>query len=145
MPIRLILVLLLVIFEGAFIGFNLDNVCNVWFFKEFEAVPVCITVLIAFVAGVSLSIIFFAFGRKRQRAVASGATKSAEGASPSDDKKKRLGGRLKEKSGGTSASSSPQKGTPSFGYPDSLGTGAGGSAYTPPFGNSAGGGKQGGI
>ncbi len=63
MPIRLVIALLLVLFEGAFIGFNLENTCNVWFFKAFETVPVYITALISFAAGIFTSILLFAFGK----------------------------------------------------------------------------------
>lgn len=144
MPIRLILVLLLVIFEGAFIGFNLENICNVWLFKVHEAVPVYVTVLIAFVAGVLLSMIFFAFGRKRSRAAAKGASDSAMDASPREGKKKRAGGSRKEKDRGAEAVPVLQKDAPSFDYPDRAEIAGGHGASSSPPDNS-GGGHQGGV
>ena len=67
MPVRLLVILLLVVFEGAFIGFNLENTCNVWLFRVFPSVPVYLTVLVSFVAGVLLTVPFFAFRKKKTR------------------------------------------------------------------------------
>ncbi len=65
MPVRLILILLLVVFEGAFIGFNLDNKCDVWLlFRVFKSVPVYITILVSFAAGILVSVPFFVFKKK---------------------------------------------------------------------------------
>ncbi len=67
MPVRLILILILVVFEGAFIGFNLNNKCDVWLvFRVFESVPVYITILVSFIAGVLVSIPFFVFKKKKK-------------------------------------------------------------------------------
>ena len=88
----LILLLLLVIFEGAFIGFNLENVCNVWLFKDYEAVPVYITVIISFAAGVVLATLLLAFGRltKRMRARAKSHAALAEEALKEKKRQERL-------------------------------------------------------
>lgn len=72
MPFRLICILILVVFEGAFIGFNLENKCDVWLvFRVFEAVPVYITILVAFGAGVLFTIPFFVFNFKKGKGRAS--------------------------------------------------------------------------
>ena len=60
MIFALIVFLLVVIFLAFFIGKNLSNVCNFWFFNSFENVPVSVLVLIAFGVGIVFSIIVFA-------------------------------------------------------------------------------------
>ncbi|MCL2196958.1 MAG: hypothetical protein FWB77_05025 [Treponema sp.] len=52
MPWRLILTLVIFIIFVIFAAFNLDNRCNISFgFKEFEQVPVFMTVFFSFVVG----------------------------------------------------------------------------------------------
>ena len=89
MPFRLILLLLLVVFEGAFIGFNLENVCDVWLFKVFEAVPVYITVLVSFVAGALLAMLLLAFGRFKRKSRERACAQAAASAAPRKEKKSR--------------------------------------------------------
>ncbi len=120
MPVRLILVLLLILFEGAFIGFNLENVCDVWLFNVFEAVPVYITVLFSFAAGVLLSMLFFAFGRKKKREPARAA--------PPEGKKQRFREKRKGKGTATGGDASLQKETISFDYSAGAGASAPNSA-----------------
>ena len=107
MPFRLILVLLLVVFEAAFIGFNLENVCDVWLFKVYKAVPVYITVLISFVAGALLSMLILAFGRLTKRARMRAKAQASASAEPRKEKKLRGGKSLKETRAGTYAAYSP--------------------------------------
>ena len=107
MTFCLILLLLLVIFEGAFIGFNLENVCDVWLFKVYEAVPVYVTVLVSFAAGALLALLFIAFGRlakrrrarDRARAVASAVSSKEKGRRerPSRKERRAAAKALKEK------------------------------------------------
>lgn len=57
MIISLIVILLLIIFMAFFIGKNLSNTCNFWFFNTFSEVQVSVLVLIAFGAGILVSIL----------------------------------------------------------------------------------------
>ena len=53
MVIRLIGTIIIIIIMAFFVGFNLDNKCNVnLLFKTFENVPVFITIMISFAAGI---------------------------------------------------------------------------------------------
>ena len=58
MPIKLILVLALMAFVAVFTGFNLDNSCNIWLFHTFKNVPVFVTILASFAAGVLVTLPF---------------------------------------------------------------------------------------
>ncbi len=59
MPWKLILFLLCLVITVFFIGFNLDNSCNINLgFRTYENVPVFLTVLISFIAGAMLSFVF---------------------------------------------------------------------------------------
>lgn len=59
MVFALILILLIVVFIALFVGFNLSNVCTLWFFKSFENLPVSVLVFTAFAAGIIVSILVF--------------------------------------------------------------------------------------
>lgn len=62
MVVRLICTIIILVITAVFCGYNLDNRCNVWMFaKQFENIPVFVTVIVAFAAGVvcSLPAIFF--------------------------------------------------------------------------------------
>ena len=100
----LILLLLLMLFEGAFIYFNLENVCNVWLFNVYEAVPVYMTALISFAAGVLLAMIFFAFGRLSRRTRMKAKAQAAANAESRKEKKRRDRKSRKEKRESASAS-----------------------------------------
>ena len=53
MVIRLIGTIIIIVIMAFFVGFNLDNKCNVNpLFKTFENVPVFITIMISFAAGI---------------------------------------------------------------------------------------------
>lgn len=59
MPWRLILFIIFLVCISLFIGYNLENACNVNFgFKQFDNVPVYLTVLFSVVAGVLITIPF---------------------------------------------------------------------------------------
>ncbi len=58
MPIKLIGTIILMVIVALFTGFNLDNRCNIWLFHTFEQVPVYITILGSFVAGVIVTLPF---------------------------------------------------------------------------------------
>ncbi len=59
MPWKLILFLLCLVLTTFFVGFNLDNSCNINLgFKTYENVPVFLTVLISFAAGVIIAFLF---------------------------------------------------------------------------------------
>ena len=66
MPIRLIGSIILLVLVTIFAGVNLDNKCNINFvFRELEAVPVFMTAIISFVAGMIVTLPF-TFGRRRK-------------------------------------------------------------------------------
>ncbi|MBR1638419.1 MAG: DUF1049 domain-containing protein [Treponema sp.] len=58
MIFALILFLAFVVFLAFFVGLNIGNTCTFWFFKTYEAIPVSVLVLIAFGAGIIVSILF---------------------------------------------------------------------------------------
>ncbi len=57
MPVRLIFTIILMIIAACFTGFNLSNKCDVWLFYTFKNVPVALTILVAFLAGLFAGII----------------------------------------------------------------------------------------
>lgn len=57
MVLALILFLVLIVFLALFVGFNLSNVCTLWFFKVFENLPVSVLVLVSFAAGIICSLL----------------------------------------------------------------------------------------
>lgn len=62
MPWKLIFFILVLILATLFIGFNLDNACNVSFgVYTFENVPVFMSILLAFAAGILVMIPFLLF------------------------------------------------------------------------------------
>ncbi len=63
MPVKLIGVLAVAVFTACFTGFNLGHNCDVWFFHTFEKIPVAITIIISFVAGVIITLPF-TFGKQ---------------------------------------------------------------------------------
>lgn len=70
MPFKLILFILCMIIAAAFTGFNLENVCDINFgFVRFEKVPVFLTILFSFLAGVLVTLPF-TFGKRKAPAAA---------------------------------------------------------------------------
>lgn len=59
----LVILVLLFIFISIFVGFNLSNTCNFWFFHHFTDVHVFVLVLFAFLAGVVLTLIAVLIGK----------------------------------------------------------------------------------
>ena len=91
MPWKLVFFLLALILAALFIGFNLDNRCDVsLIFHVFRDVPVFVSLLFAYVAG-ALGVLPFLFGflrsrRKRERnSQSSVRTSSRASASPARD------------------------------------------------------------
>ena len=66
MPWKLILFILSVVLVTIFIGFNLENTCDVSFgFYTFQKVPIFMSILLAFAAGVFIMLPFtFGHGKK---------------------------------------------------------------------------------
>ena len=62
----LVLFILVFVFFAFFIGKNLSNVCNFWFFKSFENIPAAVLVLIAFSMGIAFSILIFIIAKIKQ-------------------------------------------------------------------------------
>lgn len=59
MPWKLIFFTIILVCITIFIGFNLENTCNVWlFYTSFENVPIFISTIIAFALGVFVMIPF---------------------------------------------------------------------------------------
>ncbi|MBQ9495792.1 MAG: LapA family protein [Treponema sp.] len=63
--ISLIIFIVIAVFIAVFTGFNIGNTCNVnVIFYTFESVPVFITIIVSFVAGVIIALPF-SFGKGR--------------------------------------------------------------------------------
>ncbi len=102
MPARLIGFLVSLVFLALFVGFNLENRCDVSLvFHTFRDVPVVISLLFAFVAG-ALSVIPALFGSRAKRKDA--ARRSAESLRASEPKNPR----------GTKKSRGVKKGSPRY-------------------------------
>lgn len=87
-----------------FMGFNLDNKCNVnILFKTFENVPVFITIMISFAAGI-LFTLPFAFGHKILK-----AKKAKEKEEKKAEKTKKPGFFAKNKKSEENNTNSPEK------------------------------------
>lgn len=63
MIFTLIVFLLVVVFMAFFIGKNLTNVCTLWIFKTYTDLPVAVLVLIAFGAGIVISLLFMVISK----------------------------------------------------------------------------------
>jgi len=61
----LIFLILIVIFLAFFIGFNIQNNCNLWFFTNYTDVPVVLLIFIAFAAGVAIALLIVLFAKLR--------------------------------------------------------------------------------
>lgn len=62
----LIIFLLIIIFFALFIGNNLSNVGNFWFFHTFNNVSAVVLVLISFALGIAFSVAVFIIAKIRQ-------------------------------------------------------------------------------
>ncbi len=62
--IKLIFTLLLVVLVAVLTGFNLSNKCTIWFFHNFENIPVFAALLVAFIFGVVITLPFVLFRKK---------------------------------------------------------------------------------
>jgi uncharacterized integral membrane protein len=83
MPWKLVAFLSALIVAALFIGFNLDNRCDVsLIFYTFRNVPICVSLLVAFVIGAIAVIPFFVAGRNR-RSVSRGSSARRSGSSRS--------------------------------------------------------------
>jgi uncharacterized integral membrane protein len=58
MPIKLIGILMLVVLVAVLTGFNLSNRCTIWFFHNFENIPVFAAILGSFLVGVAITLPF---------------------------------------------------------------------------------------
>lgn len=67
MVLKLIVTILIIVLVAFFTGFNLENVCNIWLFgKTFSNVPVFITALISFAAGILVTLLAVFFAPKKK-------------------------------------------------------------------------------
>lgn len=67
MPWKLISFIICIVLVTVFIGFNLDNRCNISFgFFQLEGVPIFFSLMAAFVLGVVV-VLPFTFGKKKQK------------------------------------------------------------------------------
>ena len=65
MPWKFILFIFFLILGAVFTGLNLENACNINFgFKTFEQIPVFLTILFAFLAGIVVTLPFTLTGKK---------------------------------------------------------------------------------
>ncbi len=109
MPARLIGFLVSLVFLALFVGFNLENRCDVSLvFHTFRDVPIVISLLFAFVAG-ALSVIPALIGARAKRKDA--ARRSAESLRSSEPMKSR----------GTKKSRGAKKGSPRYAEDDRSG------------------------
>ncbi|MCI5829486.1 MAG: hypothetical protein UHY90_02475 [Treponema sp.] len=66
MPVKLIGTIILVVLVAILTGFNLANKCTIWFFHNFENIPVFAALLTSFVAGVLVTLPVALLGRKKK-------------------------------------------------------------------------------
>lgn len=66
MPFKLIDTIILVVLVAILTGFNLSNKCTIWFFHNFENIPVFAALLGSFIAGVIITIPFTLYGRRKK-------------------------------------------------------------------------------
>jgi len=101
MPWRLIFVVILMGIVIAFIGFNLDNRADVSFgFHEYEAVPIFISLFVAFFAGIIVMLPFtLGFRRRRKEKVKKAKGEAMAMPALEDGTQKKGGGLFKRKKG----------------------------------------------
>ena len=66
MPFKLIRTIILVVLVAILTGFNLSNKCTIWFFHNFENIPVFAALLGSFIAGVIITIPFTLYERRKK-------------------------------------------------------------------------------
>lgn len=66
MPFKLIGTIIPVVLVAILTGFNLSNKCTIWFFHNFENIPVFAALLGSFIAGVIITIPFTLYGRRKK-------------------------------------------------------------------------------
>ncbi len=93
MPIRLFFLVIVMVVLVTFIGFNVENRCDVSFaFYTLENVPVVVTILASFALGLVASLPFALRSRRRKAAVSKvpkvrkGRKGSAESDAPKDER-----------------------------------------------------------
>ncbi len=92
MPWKMISLLVALIVAALFVGFNLDNRCDVSLMVyTFRNVPVCVSLLIAFAVGLAASVPFYLEASRKNR------KKSATAASRTDAAGSRSAGSAKSK------------------------------------------------
>jgi len=78
MPWRLIGTIAVLAVLLTFIGFNVENTCNLSLvFHTFENVPVYLTVFVSFILGLLFSLPFFFLGKKTKKGKIAGPKKTA--------------------------------------------------------------------
>ena len=55
---KFIFIIFMMVLASIFTGLNIGNKCDVWFFHSFKDVPVYMTILISFLAGVFVTFLF---------------------------------------------------------------------------------------
>ena len=55
--------ILIIVFIAFLIGKNLENLCTVWFFSEFQDISVIVLIFVAFCAGVLTALLFMLFAK----------------------------------------------------------------------------------
>lgn len=90
MVVTLIFILALVVFLAFFVGHNITNVCNFWFFKDYTNLPVTILVFIAFASGIVLSLLCVFFARLKKSDEASASQSAKTKAEKAEEKAKKL-------------------------------------------------------
>lgn len=67
MPFKLIGTIILAVLVAILTGFNLSNKCTIWFFHNFENIPVFAALMGAFIAGVLVTIPFVLVSQKNKK------------------------------------------------------------------------------
>lgn len=100
MIFTLILILAVAVFMAFFVGFNLSNTCNIWFFQNYTNIPVFVLVMIAFASGIVVSILFILIAKLKAPVKTEVIVKEKvkkEEKSPKVDKAEKIRLRLKKK------------------------------------------------
>lgn len=97
MIFSLIVLLFLIVFMAFFIGKNLTNVCTFWIFKTFTDLPVAILALVAFGAGVVVSILVFLLAKLKKSATEDRVANAKESVKKQQNKVQKQMKRLEKK------------------------------------------------
>lgn len=90
MIVTLVCFLIVVVFMAFFIGFNIGENCNLWFFKTFEGIPVSVLVLLSFAAGIVFSLLLLTIYKLRKSSTANEVEKLADEKSKNDKRNLKL-------------------------------------------------------